>query len=109
MIPIHKLRWIVVLLVLVILVVASLVVVFSSKPGTSVLSARFRPPSQWRVGYHRVDVCQSPNPMMVGWNLNLGPLSVSRLSQWQPSMMGLTNALIIQGTNTPVQTNTILK
>src|ERR1051325_4939626 len=109
MIPIRNSRRIVVLLVLAILIVATLAITFSIRFGTAVLSARFKPPSQWRVGYHRVDVCLSPSPMMVGWNLNFGPLSVSHLEPWRLSMIGSTNIVAVQDTNFPTQTNAILK
>ena len=107
--PARKLRWIVVLPVLAILVVASLATLFPIKSGPTVVKARFSPPSQWRVGFHRVNVCESLTPMMVGWNLNLGPLSVSRLEPWQFSTAGNTNVIILQATNAATQTETVLK
>lgn len=98
-----RFRWEVVLL-LAVLAVVTLAAMFPIKSGAPVVNVGVRPPSQWRVGFHHVEVCKSPNPMMVGWNLNLGPLSVSRLQPWQSSLVGHTN-LIVPSAKFPTQTN----
>lgn len=97
--PRRTLFLIMALLVVAGLMAAALMARSASESAPAGLTARLRPLHQWRVGYHRVNVCQSPNPMMEGWNVNLGPLSISRLSRWQPGLMIATNALIV--TNPP--------
>src|SRR5215469_6077957 len=81
---------------MVLVIVASSI---STRLGASTLHAQLQPVSQWRLGYHRVEVCQSLDPSMVGWRLNLGPLSVSRLQHWQPSLTIWTNATVAGNSN----------
>jgi hypothetical protein len=68
------------------------IIVFSTSTmsDTATLRAQVQPVNRWRLGFHHVDVCQSTEPSMVGWHLNLGPLSVSRLQRWQPTQLSLT-------------------
>lgn len=77
------------------------VLVFRAKATTGgpTLSVQFHPFNPWRFGHRRVELCQSAQPMMVGWIMSVGPISVSRLGHWQPAMMGITNGVIVGGTN----------
>lgn len=94
-----KRRCLVLALILGVTVLAAAFFSTSTKLDASTLRTQFQPVSRWGLGFHRVEVCQSSDPSMVGWRLNLGPLSVSRLQHWQPSLTILTNATVAGDTN----------
>jgi hypothetical protein len=107
--PTKKLKWVVVLLATVILAAASLAALIPSKASRTVVKARLLPPSAWRVGLHRVDICASSTPNMAGWNLNLGPVWIAKLEPWQLSTVAITNVISLQATNTITGTPTTLR
>ena len=97
-----KCRFLALAIVVSVAVLAVVVLGISSNSDPAGLRAQFHPVSRWRLGLHRVELCQSSDPSMVGWQANLGPLSVSRLHRWQPTQGSLTiftNAIVAESTN----------
>jgi hypothetical protein len=97
-----KFRFLVLALVVGIAVMAVVFFSISSISDATGLRTQFQPVSRWRLGLHRVELCQSSDPSMVGWRANLGFLSVSRLQRWQPtegSLIISTNPIVVESTN----------